>query len=269
MRNLRIVRVLIATLFFAASVGFLAIGLTEHPLAMAARHSQVIPSLVSGTLGVSLFWLVVTLIFGRLYCSTVCPIGTLQDLITPLRKYIPGLPQGFRYRRASSARYHILGIYIVCLLAGLAIVPLLLEPWNLMRTICSTVRPSLVDPQWTALGLGTLIGIIAGIVSFLAVAACAIFTGRGFCNTVCPLGTIMGLAENKSLYIIAINPDKCTSCLKCEEVCKASCIKVSERLVDNSRCVRCFDCLAVCDDEAITFRRGPHKPATPLTIKQN
>lgn len=264
MRNLRIIRVLLSTLFFAASVGFLAIGLTGHPFAQAAHRSQIIPSIISVTLGVTLFWIVATFLFGRVYCSSVCPVGTMQDLIIPLRKFIPGARRDYRFKPAGKLRYHILAIYLICLIAGIGIVPVLLEPWNIMQTICSTVHPSIRQPQWLALGFGTLTGLLAGVVSLLAITAAAVWTGRDFCNSICPIGTIMGLTDNRTLYSISINPDKCTGCLKCEESCKASCIKVTEHLVDNSRCVRCFDCLAVCDDEAITFRRGRHRPRTPL-----
>lgn len=264
MRNLRIIRVLVSTLFFAASVGCLAIGLTEHPLARLAESSQVIPSLLAGTLGASLFWLVVTIVFGRLYCSSVCPIGTLQDLILPLRKHISVFPSTFRYKKGRRIRHHILVIYVISVIAGLGIVPLLLEPWNLMRTICSIPRPDSVPPQWVALGLGTLTGILAGAVSLLTLTIVTIYFGRDFCNVVCPLGTAMSLLDSRNVYHIEINPDKCVGCLRCEEECKCSCIKVTGHYIDNSRCVRCFDCLAVCDEGAITYRRGRHRPKSPL-----
>ncbi|MCM1291615.1 MAG: 4Fe-4S binding protein [Prevotella sp.] len=264
MKSLRILRVLISTLFFAATVGFFIIGLTEHPLVLATIHSQIIPSAISLTLGASIVWLVATLLFGRIYCSTICPVGTLQDLIIPLKKIMPGARKTYRYKTGGIIKYHILGIYIICLIIGFSIVPVILEPWNMMRTICATFRSDILQPEWLALGYGTGVGILAGIISLLFVFLAAIYFGRDFCNEICPLGTAMSLLDKGTLYHIEINPDKCNGCLKCEEECKASCIKVTERKVDNSRCVKCFDCINICNQDAITYRRGRHRPRTPI-----
>ncbi len=89
-------------------------------------------------------------------------------------------------------------------------------------------------------------------------------SGRDYCNTICPLGSALGAIGHMTVMNIEIDPDRCTYCGKCEDVCSAHCIKVTERMVDNSRCLRCFDCLAVCDDDAIHFQNTKNMPLTPL-----
>jgi len=88
--------------------------------------------------------------------------------------------------------------------------------------------------------------------------------GRLLCNTVCPVGTLLGGMSRFSLYRIDINTDKCTGCGLCTARCKAECIDPSAHTVDTSRCVMCFDCTAACPNSAITLRRGRHRLQIPM-----
>ena len=266
MKNLRVIRIFLATLFFVAAAAYLLIGPQVHPMAVSSLKVQIIPSAIAVSLGAIIVWLPATFIFGRIYCSTVCPVGTLQDMMLPLRRRIMRHPR-FRWRSAGKLRFHIAIIYLVALIAGVVMVPFLIEPWNIMRNIASVVRLSAIEESWLTLGIGGLTGICAGIVTLIVLLFSGFLFGREFCNTVCPIGTALGVVSNSSLYRIEIDPDKCVSCLKCEDICRASCVKVVSRYVDNSRCVRCFDCLKVCENDAIRFQPGRNRTATPLMRK--
>lgn len=265
-RHLRAIRLTLAGIFLLAALAYLLMGREAIPVAKVAWKAQIIPSAITVTLGVTLVWIAITFIFGRVYCSTVCPVGTLQDIVIALKRKLH--PKGsYRFQPGKPTRYHILIIYVVCLLAGVIAVPLWIEPWNIVSNICGAIRPSTSEAAWIQLGIGAATGVAGGIFSALLLLICAIFTGRGFCNTVCPVGTALSIIEPYSLYHIEINPDKCTSCMKCEEVCPAQCVKVVSRYVDNSRCVRCFDCLHACHDDAIRMQSNRNRPATPLMRK--
>lgn len=267
MRNLKVIRIFLAILFLAAAVAYLAVGPHVHSMAKVSERVQIIPSAITVTLGATIVWLLATFLFGRIYCTTVCPVGTLQDLMLPLRHKFKR-NSAFRWKPALSVRYHVAIVYAICLMAGVAGIPFLIEPWNIMRNIVSAVNPSATAETWMTLAVGGATGIAAGIVSLLLLLVAGFFFGRDFCNTVCPLGTGMGLLSSATLYHIEIDPDRCTSCLKCEDVCRASCIKVVSRYVDNSRCVRCFDCLYVCEDDAIHFQKNHNRRMTPLMRKK-
>lgn len=254
-------------MFFIATVAYLIIGPQIHPMAVVSRKAQILLSAGTTAIGALLVWLVLTFVFGRIYCSTVCPIGTLSDIFIRLRRKFPRIGKPFSYRPAKRWSIHIVLIYVICILAGIVAVPYIIEPWNIMRNIASIFNPSAVEMTWINLGVGGATGIIAGVVSFLFIAIYSMLRGREFCTDVCPLGSAMGLLHEHNIYHIEIDPDRCTSCGACEEVCKASCIKVVSRHVDNSRCVRCFDCLAVCPDDAIHYQANRHRPATPLFHK--
>lgn len=267
MRGLRTIRIILAVIFFAASVAFLVISPASHHVGRISERVQIMPSAIAATMGATLFWLLVSFLLGRVYCSTVCPIGTYQDLILRIRNKIPKLNKPYSYKPAKPTRYHVLAIYLVCLLAGVMAVPYWIEPWNIMRNICSVANPSAVSATWMTLGIGMIAGIASGIISAILLAVCAIFTGRGFCTDICPIGTILGSFHGYTLMHIEIDPDKCISCMKCEEVCKSQCVKVVGRYVDNSRCVRCFDCISVCPNDAIRYQLNRNRRGTPLIRK--
>lgn len=267
MKDLRTIRIFLSTLFFIGAVAYLAVSPTIHPMAKVVEKVQIVPSLISTGMGTIIIWLCVTFMFGRIYCSSVCPIGTLQDLVIPLRKFFPALRRPFSYKKAHPVRYHILIIYCICLVLGAAAVSFWIEPWNIMRNICGAIHPEAATAAWLTFGIGMATGITAGLASLLLLAVCALMTGRGFCNTVCPVGTLLGCFHDMTLCHIEIDPDKCVNCMKCEEICKSQCVKVVGRYVDNSRCVRCFDCLKVCPNDAIRYQWNRNRRSTPLIRK--
>ncbi len=100
----------------------------------------------------------------------------------------------------------------------------------------------------TAYGVAGLAVAIMGLIFILAYKR-----GRIYCNTLCPVGTLLGLISRKSLFQININPDTCVSCGICEKQCKAECIDLSTMKIDYQRCVVCFNCLSQCPAGAINF----------------
>ena len=78
--------------------------------------------------------------------------------------------------------------------------------------------------------------------------------GRTWCNTICPVGTILGLLSRFSLFKVRIDSDKCNSCGLCATKCKAACINSKEHTIDYGRCVDCFDCLGGCKQKALIYQ---------------
>ncbi|MEZ3550468.1 MAG: 4Fe-4S binding protein [Muribaculaceae bacterium] len=267
MKGLRTIRIVLSVMFFAAAIAYLAFGVATFHVGRIVERSQVVPSAIAATMGATLFWIIVSFLLGRVYCSTVCPVGTFQDIVIRLRRRLPKSSKPFSYKPARQTRYHVLAVYIVCFVAGVLAVPFWLEPWNIMKNICAAINPSLLEATWMTLGIGMGAGIASGIISAVLIAICALFTGRGFCTDICPIGTALGCFHDFTLMHIEIDPDKCVNCMKCEEICKSQCVKVVGRYVDNSRCVRCFDCVAVCPNDAIRFQANRNRRGTPLIRK--
>lgn len=260
---------MLALVMLFASLLWLLFGTSAPAYAIISERAQIIPSAIQASLGATVVWIIATILFGRIYCATVCPVGTLQDIVIwSRRKADP--KHTFRFEEGGKVRYVVLVAYLGSLILGILAVGYVIEPWNVMRNAASAVRPSDTYMTWGAIGISVGIGASVGLVALVAILLWAWKSGKTFCTAVCPIGTALGCLHSQSLMHIAIDPDKCISCMKCEDVCASKCIMVEHRLVDNSRCTRCFDCTDVCPNDAIRFQlnRGRHRQ-TPLMEMHN
>lgn len=265
MKQLRVIRIILALLFLIASIGCIIMGREAGSVLAIAERSQIILSALSISLGATLVWLLASFLFGRIYCSTVCPVGTVCDIFLRFRRFLPaGMRPAFKYRHRSKISVHLMWLYILCIVIGPVSIPFLIEPWNIMRNIVTVFHPDAASATWISVGLGAGTGIVAGVVSLLLLGGVSLWRGREFCSRFCPVGTAMGLLGDQTVYHIEIDPDKCISCGHCEEVCRSQCVKSLSRFVDNARCVRCFDCVAECPTGAIRFQPNRNRPASPL-----
>lgn len=270
MKQLRAIRILLATLFLIATTACLVIGPQIHPMARASATVQIVLSASAVTIGVTIVWLVLTFLFGRIYCASVCPVGVLSDVFLRVRRCVPRLNRPFSYRKRSVLSVHILWIYILCLLAGVMVVPFLIEPWNIARNMAAAANATVVEKTWMTIGFGAATGVIAGLVSAVLIAGLSLWRGREFCTRYCPVGTALGIVQEHSLFHIELDPDRCTSCGLCEDRCRAQCISIADRIVDERRCVRCFDCVADCPEGAIRYQLNKNmRPASPLMRKNS
>lgn len=162
MKDLRTIRIFLATLFFIGAVAYLAISETIHPMARIVPEVQIVPSLLASGLGAIVVWFGITFLFGRVYCSAVCPVGILQDLIIFLRRYIRPLRRPYSYRKPVQFRYHLLVIYLFCLVAGVTLVSFAIEPWHIMQNICGAFHPSRMAAAWLTLGVGSPWALLQG-----------------------------------------------------------------------------------------------------------
>jgi len=242
----------------------------------AITWPQFVPSLLKfiGSISLSalgfLLFFILTLIFGRIYCSSVCPLGTMQDVISWFgRKFFKQKP--LKFAKASNIiRYSVLSLVIVSFLFGFSLLLNLLDPYsNFGRIMANLTRPvfllggngiaGLLEkqdifwlPKTEFKGLHTAsIAFASGFL--LLIGWMSAFHGRLYCNTLCPVGTLLGLASRFSLFKIKLDKLACNSCGSCSKVCKAQCIDVKSKTVDYSRCVNCFNCLSECPSDGVLF----------------
>lgn len=103
----------------------------------------------------------------------------------------------------------------------------------------------------TEVWLKSLPTFIIAAVTFIALVALAWRNGRTYCNTICPVGTTLGLFSRFSLFRPVIDSGKCKNCSLCSRRCKASCIDYKNHRIDYSRCVSCMDCIDTCKHDAL------------------
>ena len=285
---LKIVRVLLALcifipllLLFVDFAGVLPDSL--HALA----HIQLVPAILSGSVLILIVLGLLTLFFGRVYCSVICPLGILQDIFsrfTGRGKKKNKKKRWYHYSKPYSiVRYTLLGICIVFLIFGITAPTLFLDPYsNFGRIAVNIFRPAVMEGNnvvnWIALKFDnynfyqvtiytvTVLSFTFSLAVLLLVGFLALLRGRLYCNTICPVGSLLGLASKFALFRIDLDKSKCTSCGLCEKACKSECIDSKNQKVDHSRCVSCFNCLNKCKKhQSISFRFALKKRLNPLT----
>ena len=224
------------------------------------------------------------LLFGRIYCSVICPLGVFQDVVS----WIGGRRKKRRYRFSYSParswlRYGVLTLFVVALVAGAGSLVALLAPYSAYGRMAQ----NFFAPVWgwgnnllaylaeradsyafyeTEVWLRSLPTFTIAAVTFVALVILAWRNGRTYCNTICPVGTVLGLLSRYSLLRPVIDTEKCNGCTLCSRKCKASCIDAKAHKIDYSRCVVCLDCIDTCRQGAITYRWRPRRHAvSPVT----
>jgi NosR/NirI family nitrous oxide reductase transcriptional regulator len=186
------------------------------------------------TLMIAVFTIITTLIWGRVFCSSLCPFGAVQDFIARFspKKWRIKVPQKI-HDNALYIKYAILAVIIITAMvnANLSIFQYF-EPFGTLFFF----SPSPV--LW-----GILIAILA---------ACFVVE-RFYCRYVCPLGAALGIVSMLSPNRIKRVP-QCTMCKVCEHACPTGAIRGEK--IDFKECVRCDICESKLIDLAGTCRHS-------------
>lgn len=269
---LKKIRITIAVLLFTAITFYFLdfVGVLPSSFPNLARI-QFIPALLSGTLVVLGLLLLLTFLFGRIYCSAICPLGILQDAVAWFARRINRKKRYSFSREKKWLRYIVLGGIVVAFFLGGTVVLSLLDPYSAFGRIAVNVfRPVYMGINnlgaavlnhfdnyslyHTDIYVLSLFSLLAGGITFLIVAFLAYRYGRTYCNTICPVGTVLGVISRWSLWRVRIDREACISCGLCERKCKSSCIDSKGKTVDGSRCVACYNCLTSCHKQALSYR---------------
>lgn len=268
---LRATRIALSTLFFAVvTLLFLGVGWKFNMWFAWVAKVQFLPALMALDFAVLAILVVLTLIFGRLYCSIICPLGVMQDIFG----WFGRKQKKNRYCYSSEKRwlrYSVLAVFIVCLVVGFAPVTTLLAPYSAYgRIVNSIFRPlydllqnalALIDThfEWylipeAELWLRSVTTLVVALLTLVILGVLAWRNGRTYCNTICPVGTILSFFARFSLFRIEVDESKCNKCSLCEKNCRAAAIDSKSGEVDLSRCIACGDCIDKCNHKAISYK---------------
>ena len=271
---LRKIRITLAAFSFTAlTLLFLDFTGTLSPLFGWLAKVQLLPALLALNVLVVVMLLVLTLVFGRIYCSVVCPLGVLQDVFGWMGK--KARKNRYTYSAArQSLRVLVFTFFLISLVLGGGLIVQLLAPYSAFGRIAT----SLLQPVYMAANnvlaslaerydsyafyhtdvwLRSLSSLAVAAATLAVLAVLAWRNGRTWCNTICPVGTLLGCLARFSWLKVRFDADKCKSCSLCTKNCKASCIDFKSHTVDYSRCVACGDCIDSCKFGALSFTPGP------------
>ena len=270
---LRKIRIVVAALFFALiTLLFLDFTGALHTWFSWMAKIQLLPAVLALNVGFILGLVVLTLLFGRVYCSVICPLGVFQDIVSWISGKRKGKKNRFGFKKEMKwLRYGMLALFIVLMVLGLNAIALLIAPYSAWGRIATSLLAPLYG--WgnnllaaisahfgsyafypTEVYLKSLPVLIVALVTLIIIVILAWRGGRTWCNSICSVGTTLGLLSRFSLFRPVIDTDKCVNCSLCGKRCKASCIDTKNHKIDYSRCVACFDCIENCNSGAISYR---------------
>jgi polyferredoxin len=232
---------------------------------------QFVPALLSLNVIILVSLVLLTFVFGRVYCSSICPMGIFQDIVAWLSKKVKRKKR-YTYSPAKTIlRWTTLLLVLFAFLFGFTFLVGLLDPYGAYGRIATHLfRPvylagnNLLESIFTQFNNYTFfrVGIYSlsvfstfiALFTLVGVGLLAWRNGRTYCNTLCPVGTVLGFISRYSLFKVQFDNEKCNSCGLCAMKCKASCIDSKKLIVDYSRCINCFNCVEACKRDAMHYK---------------
>lgn len=269
---LRKIRRISALLFFVMiTLLFLDFTGVIHKYFAWMASIQFIPAVLALNFGIVLGLILLTLLLGRLYCSVICPLGVFQDVISWISGKRKSKKRRFAYSKEKKwLRYFFLGLFVATMALGGGAIGALLAPYSAFGRIASSFFVPVyrlannclaylaeradsyafyaVDVQITSVAT-----LIVAIVTLLVILVLAWRGGRTYCNTICPVGTVLGYLAKYSYLKPVIDKSQCINCGLCSRTCKSSCIDSKNHAIDYSRCVACMNCIESCNKGAIKY----------------
>ena len=262
-----------AFLFIAVTLLFLDFTGLAHRYLSWAASLQFLPAVLALNVAVVALLVVVTFLLGRVYCSVICPLGIMQDIIAWFGRR--GKKKRNKYAYSGEKRwlrYGVLVVFLAAILAGFTSLASLIAPYSSYGRIAGNLLAPVyrygnnvlayfaerVDSYAfyeTEVWIKSTPVFLVAVVTFIVIAILAWRGGRTYCNTICPVGTVLGMLSRYSLFCIRIDSSKCNRCGLCSRRCKSACINGDNHTVDDSRCVMCMDCIETCRHGAISLGR--------------
>lgn len=268
---LRKIRVVLATVMLIGITWlFVDFTGTAHQWFSWMPKLQLLEAILALNVVTLVILIVMTLVFGRIYCSIICPLGILQDIIGWVGKKVKKNRYTFS-KAVSWLRYTMLGVMVVALVAGIGSIVQLLAPYSAFGRIATTLLQPLykmgnnvlatISEHYDSYGFyhtetgvpNITIVLAIACVTLVVLAVLAYRNGRTYCNTICPVGTVLSFLSRFSWMKIQFDADKCKNCSLCTKNCKAACIDFKSHQVDYSRCVVCGDCIESCKFGALGY----------------
>jgi len=280
-------RVIAATLFMIA-VTALSLDYTGavHAYLGWCAKIQIVPALFAVNVAAAVGIVLVTLLFGRIYCSALCPLGIFLDIVSRLthigkKNYSPYRPPRKLF---IIVRYSLLVLFIVAVVLHIPIVMVHLEPYSAYGLMVSQLFTPLYQLGNNVLAhfaeransyafytvdvwLRSMPALIVAAVTFVVLSVFAWKSGRGYCNGVCPVGALLGLLSKFSVMKPRVGKGDCPGCGVCAKNCKAGCIDPVKREIDYTRCVVCFNCLKICPKGAVRYSASGGTKLLPAGAK--
>ena len=235
---------------------------------------QLVPAILASSIVVLIGIVVMTLLFGRIYCSVICPLGVYQDCVSHIAE--KRKKNRYRFKTGKKYRYGIALTFFMLIALGSSQIAIFIAPYSIYGRIASNIFAPVYElinnvlayfaERWHSYAfyhvdvyIKSLPMFITAIVYFLIITILALVNGRWYCSNICPVGTILGVFSKYSVFKPHFDTEKCNSCGLCEKSCRCSAIDSKTHYIDYSRCVTCLNCVSACKRGAMNYRTSKEK----------
>jgi len=244
--NIRKIRTIL--LLFVVAVFGVFLGATPNPMESVVKTFKLLNNMEGGTVGVLISLLIFTLfslLGAKLFCSWGCHLGALQESLFNIpvfkRKYSWKVP----FALSISIRVFIFGAFVMLLFGfGLGVI--------------HGIKNYVIYHHVNFFKIFNFHDIAKiALLSLPLFIAASFFVFRPFCQFICPFGLYSWVLENFAANKITIDPDKCTQCQQCVEVCPTEAMKdilIKRRKYFLPDCWSCGKCIEQCPTKAIAYK---------------
>lgn len=238
----------------------------------------------------SLSLIIITILFGRVFCGWACPLGTLHNITGALKKVTPDAQVSDWYR----VKYYILIFVLVSSLFTLQLVGIMDPLSFLIRSLSVSIYPlfnysvrSVFDAVYN-MNVRGIVDISESIYSFLKKSVLsfqqpfynqAVFVGtlffsilalnllerRFWCRYLCPLGALLGILSRYSFLKRSVS-EGCTSCGACAPVCQGNASPDNKEGWKDTECLYCWNCDDICPQNAVSFGFQKNKTSVAMDL---
>ncbi|MDI6727797.1 MAG: 4Fe-4S binding protein [Thermodesulfovibrionales bacterium] len=232
----------------------------------------------------------ITLIFGRVFCGWVCPLGTLNNIVGSFKKWRSNAIGRNWYR----VKYYILTFLLVSSVFSLQLVGIMDPISLLIRSLSVSIYP-LFNYSTRAVFDSIYSSDIKGIVNvsepiysflkktvlsfqqpfyvqsafigalFLLILGLNLVEKRFWCKYLCPLGAFLGILSRVSILKRSVS-EGCTSCGVCANVCQGNANPDKKEDWRDTECLYCYNCDDVCPQNAVIFGFSKKRAAAAMDL---
>lgn len=266
---LKKLRVLLATIsLILITLLFLDFSGALHAYFGWMAKLQFVPAMLASSFVIVIAIVVITLLFGRIYCSVICPLGIYQDCIAHVAE--KRKKNRYSFKRSKRYRYYIGLAFFLLIAFGFTSIAIFIEPYSIFGRFASNLFSPVYRlinnmlayfaERWNSYAfyhvdvyIKSLPMFIIAIAYFLIITVLALVNGRWYCNSICPVGALLGSLSKFSVLKPRFDEKKCISCGLCEKNCRCSAIDAKNHKIDYTKCVTCFNCVSKCNKGAMRY----------------
>ena len=168
--------------------------------------------------------ILITILFGRIWCGWFCP----QTVISDLTRFIDRVAKGRAYGLIVTA-----GIILpLSALLAADVLWFFVSPYDFFQQIVSGTMHPVVGWSWTVLTIVTFLNFL--------------FLRRSFCATVCPYAKMQGSLYDEQTMVIAMDPERRDECMGCDACVRTCPVEIDVREGVQAACINCPECIDAC-----------------------